>query len=87
MERHRSSHDVESSANKAENHIHNLFQETEKRPERRAHEEVEIPLAGSDTIARTMWIVVYHLLAKPAAALRLRRELEMVIPKPHDIID
>ena len=61
--------------------------EDEKRPKRMAHEGFEILLAGSDTTARTMGIAVYHLLANKEIALRLRAELETVMPNPQDIVE
>ena len=59
----------------------------EKRPQRMAHEGFEILLAGSDTTARTMGIAVYHTLANKDVAVRLREELESVMPNPQDIVE
>ena len=61
--------------------------EDEKRPERLAHEGFEILLAGSETTARTMGIAVYHLIANPPVAQRLREELRTLIPEPHEIVE
>ena len=83
-----------NKANK-EQFFHNLYHallgsnlpEDEKRPERMAHEGFEILLAGSDTTARTMGIAVYHLIANPPIAQRLREELKTVMPRPQDIVE
>ena len=80
---------------KAEQNHHNLFHsllssslpEDEKRPERMAHEGFEILLAGSDTTARTMGVVVYHTLANPHITQRLLQGLETVMPCPDSIVD
>lgn len=84
---------LESSTGKRS--YHNLFHallasnlpEEEKRPTRMAHEGFEVLLAGNDTTARTMGIAVYHLLANKHIALRLREELETVMPNPQDVIE
>ena len=80
---------------KKEHFFHNLYHallaanlpEDEKRPERMAHEGFEILLAGSDTTARTMGIAVYHLIANPSIAQRLREELKAVMPRPQDTVE
>lgn len=86
-----------SGINKAnkEQFFHNLYHallasnlpQDEKRPERMAHEGFEILLAGSDTTARTMGIAVYHLIANPHLAQRLREELKTVMPKSQDVVE
>ena len=59
----------------------------EKTSNRLAHEGFEILLAGSDTTARTMGIAMYHILANPDIGVRLKEELEHVLPNPQDVID
>ncbi|MCJ1318995.1 hypothetical protein MMC15_004327 [Xylographa vitiligo] len=61
--------------------------EEEKRPERMAHEGFEVLLAGSDTTARTMGIAVFHVLANKDIQVRLRKELETVMPDPQSVIE
>ncbi|KAL3487487.1 cytochrome P450 [Aspergillus germanicus] len=61
--------------------------ETEKRPERMAHEGFEILLAGSDTAARTMGVAIYHIVANLKIKHRLQRELRTAIPGPYDHIE
>lgn len=82
--------DVETSAGQKP-HAHTLYHsllsssmpESEKRPQRMAHEGFEILLAGSDTTARTMGIAAYHLMANPHCQERLLEQLKTVMPNPH----
>ena len=55
--------------------------EVEKAARRMAHEGFEILLAGSDTTARTMGILVFHLAANPSLSQRLQDEIRTVLPK------
>lgn len=59
----------------------------EKSSKRIAQEGFETLLAGSDPTARTMGVAVYHILANPEVAVRLRKELEGVLPSPEDVVD
>ncbi|CAD6568589.1 MAG: hypothetical protein ASARMPRED_001868 [Alectoria sarmentosa] len=59
----------------------------EKLSKRIAQEGFETLLAGSDPTARAMGVAVYHILANPDVANRLRKELEGVLPSPHDVVD
>jgi cytochrome P450 len=61
--------------------------ETEKRPERMAHEGFEILLAGSDTAAWTMGVAIYHIVANHDIKQRLQCERRKAMPGPYDHIE
>ena len=54
----------------------------EKRVERIAQEGFGLVIAGSETMARSLAVATYHLLANKDVCIRLKMELEQLIPEP-----
>lgn len=88
--------DQRSVAFEADGKIHkNLFQalltssipESEKQARRMAHESFEVLLAGTDTTARTMGIILFHVLANPVLCTRLTAEVRNLLPVRSDRVD
>lgn len=59
----------------------------EKEPNRIAQEGFETLTAGSATASRIMVFAAYHVMANPHVLERLREELKVAIPDPHEIPD
>jgi hypothetical protein len=56
--------------------------ESEKTDERMIDESRVLLAAGTDTTARALAVITYHLLADPAILKKLKSELETALPDP-----
>ena len=59
------------------------FSESEKSDERMIDEARVLLAAGTDTTARALTVITYHLLADPERLKRLKTELEAALPDPN----
>jgi cytochrome P450 len=56
--------------------------ESEKTDERMIDESRVLLAAGTDTTARALSVITYHLLADPARLKKLKAELDTALPDP-----